>query len=72
MSRSQTSELSLTGPFNGWIEVGSSDFFQRTEAAKKRKLEPAIDTSAFVVGLLGAVLHQSKHASAQRRDEVGS
>jgi len=53
--------------------IGFLDFFQRTEEVKERQLEPVIDTSAFVVGLLGAaVLHQSMHASAQRRDEVGS
>ena len=51
--------------------MDASNFFQHTEAAKERQLEPAIVTSAFVVGLLvGAVLHQSTHARAQRRDET--
>ena len=50
--------------------IGFLDFFQRTEEVKERQLEPVIDTSAFVVCLLGAVLHQSTYASAQRRDET--
>jgi hypothetical protein len=50
--------------------IGFLDFFQRTEEVKERHLEPVIDTSAFVVGLLGAVLNQSTYASAQRRDET--
>ena len=50
--------------------IGFLDFFQRTEEVKERQLEPVIDTSAFVVGLLGAVLNQSTYASAQRRDET--
>ena len=51
--------------------IGFLDFFQSTEEVKERQLEPVIDTSAFVVGLLGAaVLHQSTYASAQRRNET--
>ena len=44
--------------------IGFLDFFQRTEEVKERQLEPVIDTSAFVVGLLGDVCK----CAAARRD----
>ena len=45
-----------------------SDFFPRAEAAKERRLEPALVTIAFAAGLLGAVLRRSTLVSAKRPD----